>query len=96
MFDTLQEHNDFYYSSESEADRAEAMAIGYYHQDRAWISTDRDVWHANPYYTGPLKPHPEDDEAFIEWEKDPIAWSEAEKVRRANRLSTAINDEIPF
>jgi len=31
--------------------------------DRAWLATPYDmVWVANPYYTGPAVPHPEDDE----------------------------------
>ena len=56
-----QEERDFHVSSDSEWDRAEACEAGAAEPDRAWILTDRDVWHANPYYTGPAVPHPEDD-----------------------------------
>ena len=51
----------FTYSTESEWDRAEAYEIGAENPDRAWICTDRDVWHANPFYKGPPVRHPEDD-----------------------------------
>lgn len=64
MYDTLQEHLDFSYSSEAEWDRAEACEIGFMRQDLAWISTDRDVWHKNPYYVGPPVKHPEDDDYY--------------------------------
>ena len=56
-----QEERDFHVASDSEWDRAGASEIGAEDRDRAWILTDRDVWHANPYYTGPAVPHPEDD-----------------------------------
>lgn len=61
MFDTRQEHNEFHYSSDAEWDNAEAMELSYANPDRAWILTDRDVWHKNPYYTGPAVKHPEED-----------------------------------
>lgn len=99
MYDTLQEHLDFHYASESEADRAEAIAIGYANPERAWISTDRDAWHQNPYYKGPPKPHPEDDQAWEEYERNPEAWIAAEKERRERRHSDflqSVDDEIPF
>lgn len=51
---------DFHYSTDAEWDRAEAMEIGAAHPDRAWVCTGRDVWHKNPYYTGPEVPHPEE------------------------------------
>ena len=55
------EHDAFHYSSDSEWDRAEACERGAMNPDRAWILTDRDVWHKNPYYAGPAVPHPEED-----------------------------------
>ena len=33
---------------------------GFEHQDEAWILSDYDTWHRNPYYTGPEVQHPED------------------------------------
>jgi hypothetical protein len=51
---------DFHYSSESEWDRAEARELGRERPDLAWVCTDRDVWHRNPYYQGPSVPHPEE------------------------------------
>jgi hypothetical protein len=50
---------DFTYDTQTEADQGEALAKGAMYPERAWISTDRDVWHPNPFYTGPAKPHPE-------------------------------------
>jgi hypothetical protein len=29
--------------------------------DRPWLLDDRDVWVANPFYSGPPVPHPEDE-----------------------------------
>lgn len=55
------EHDAFHYATDSELDRASASELGYDQPDRAWILTDRDVWHKNPYYQGPPVPHPEDD-----------------------------------
>lgn len=55
-----QEERDFHHSSASEWDSAEAREIGSKNPQQAWILTDRDVWHPNPYYTGPKQPHPED------------------------------------
>ena len=42
-------------------DKAEAREIGEQNQDRCWILSDRDVWYRNPYYTGPVRPHPEEE-----------------------------------
>ncbi len=47
--------------TQSDHDNHEAQVLGETHPERAWILTDRDVWHRNPYYTGPAQPHPEDD-----------------------------------
>ncbi len=30
-------------------------------EDGPWILSDRDVWYANPAYTGPPVPHPDHD-----------------------------------
>lgn len=46
---------------ETMADREEARELGRLHPDRQWVLTDRDVWHRNPFYSGPEQPHPEDD-----------------------------------
>lgn len=45
------------------ADREEAHELGRSDPQRAWVLTDRDAWHKNPFYTGPEMPHPEDDDA---------------------------------
>lgn len=47
----------------AEADREYATNVGRARPDVAWILSDRDVWYANPFYTGPRVPHPEDDDA---------------------------------
>ncbi len=46
-------------ATEGEADREYARNVGAMHPDRAWILSDRDVWYANPSYSGPPMPHPE-------------------------------------
>ena len=58
--DPWEEHNDFHYSTDTEWDQAEAYEKGAANPEQAWISTTRDAWHKNPYYTGPDVPHPED------------------------------------
>lgn len=66
-----QEHYDFTYTTESGWDKAEAWERGESNPDVAWICTDRDVWHKNPFYVGPPVPHPEDggwDEPDTEFE----------------------------
>ena len=59
-FDAYQEHCDFTYATDAEWDRAEALEKGEANPDQAWILTDRDAWHANPFYEGPEVRHPED------------------------------------
>lgn len=46
---------------ETMADGEEARELGRLHPDLQWVLTDRDVWHRNPFYSGPEQPHPEDD-----------------------------------
>jgi hypothetical protein len=50
----------FTYATDSDWDRAEATDLGMANPERAWVLTDRDVWHPNPWYSGPPVPHPED------------------------------------
>jgi hypothetical protein len=52
---------DFTYDTQTEADQGEALAKGAANPERCWISTDRDVWHRNPFFTGVPTPHPEAD-----------------------------------
>ena len=60
--DTRQEHNEFTYATDADWDRAAASEIGSANTTQAWVLTDRDVWHRNPYYQGPPVRHPEDDQ----------------------------------
>ncbi len=46
-------------STESEWDRADARQRGEENPEAAWVLSDRDVWHRNPFYRGPAVPHPE-------------------------------------
>ena len=59
MSDAYQEHVDYHYATDAEIDRDEAYERGEANPTQAWICTVRDVWHANPFYTGPAVPHPE-------------------------------------
>lgn len=54
---------DFEYASDTDWDRADALQRGYERPEQAWVCTDRDVWHRNPYYKGPPVPHPEEYES---------------------------------
>lgn len=60
MHPHLEEELNFTYTTDAEWDRAEARELGEHYPERAWVCTGRDVWHANPYYTGPAVPHPEE------------------------------------
>lgn len=53
--------DDFHYASDAEWDRAEAWELGSQNPEQAWIATDQDVWHPNPFYKGPPVPPPEED-----------------------------------
>ena len=46
----LEEHNEFNYTSDAEWDKEDARIRGEQNPDYPWISTDRDVWHVNPYW----------------------------------------------
>jgi len=51
-----------HYSTDQEWDNAAALELGAERPERAWILTDRDVWHANPFYQGPPQRHPEEED----------------------------------
>tara|TARA_R110002126_G_scaffold288886_1_gene443143 strand:- start:328 stop:621 length:294 start_codon:yes stop_codon:yes gene_type:complete len=58
----IEEHErDCGTSTYAEWDRDEARHIGAANRDECWILTGADVWHRNPFYTGPKQRHPEDD-----------------------------------
>lgn len=59
-----------------------ARNYGMDHPEQAWVLSDWDTWHANPFYTGPHVRHPEDDcdEEAAEFIPSPLA----------------VDDEIPF
>jgi hypothetical protein len=61
-FDLVREEQSFPMSIADE-DREFASRKGAEHPEQAWILSDRDVWYANPAYTGPRVPHPEDYES---------------------------------
>ena len=82
MMTGYEEHQDFTYSTDAEWDRAAAAERGAADPSRAWILTDRDVWHQNPYYQGPPVRHPEDDQ-----DDDDEA---------PTRIDVSVVDECPF
>lgn len=51
-----------YQATMYESDRAYAHGVGSENPERCWILSDRDVWYRNPYYQGPSRPHPEEEE----------------------------------
>jgi hypothetical protein len=64
-----------------------AENIGRQRPELAWILSDYDTWHANPFYTGPKMRHPEDDQY------------ENESVRDLPLLATVESQEdadLPF
>ena len=96
-----QEERDFIVATDQDWDNAEASELGAASPESAWILTDRDVWHANPYYQGPPVPHPEDDYAWeaLEEENDPSAGILVESDARYEELLHELadpDDDIPF
>ena len=63
----LDEHLEFEYSTDAQADRQEARELGRERPDLAWIGTSRDAVHPNPFYKGPPVPHPDD---YSDYEQD--------------------------
>lgn len=51
--------NDDTPTGAGEWDQFEARDTGQARPEQPWILSDRDVWHKNPFYTGPSVPHPE-------------------------------------
>ena len=45
--------------TDADWDKADALEGSRRSPHKAWILTDRDVWHPNPFYKGPHVPHPE-------------------------------------
>ena len=84
-------------SYEAMADQAEARELGAASPQRAWVCTDRDVWHPNPFYDGPEQPHPEDDDAYdyiAEFGID--AWRARREAQRNSAVAAETSDELPF
>lgn len=96
---------DEFFSSESEADRAYAAAVGAEHPDREWVLSDRDVWYRNPYFTGTrTEGHPEDEPFCPEEGAETFGYNLAEvgyylknEARKAAEAYVPVyEDEIPF
>ena len=84
-------------ATEAEADQEYALWAGSQDTERAWVLSDRDVWYANPYYTGPKVPHPEDDI----YTKEDLFWANVSDIRfdcvvKAIVAPVAYDDDCPF
>jgi hypothetical protein len=79
-------------SSASEWDRADAYQRGEENPHLAWVCTDRDVWHRNPFYKGPPVPHPEYPEEELAPEDD--GWKV--HLRDASTPESHEMDDFPF
>ena len=87
------------YATETDLDRMDAEERGAARPDVAWICTDRDVWHANPFYKGEPVPHPEDGREYGAYEDEddedretPIQWG----LKPSAPLTDADYDDCPF
>ena len=90
-----------------EIDYHDAVSIGEQHRDQEWILSDRDVFHKNPFYTGPRTPHPEelDDDGVpyfglgyyeVENQHSDLKWL-ADRCQVAVPHNSIIeDDDIPF
>jgi hypothetical protein len=70
----------------AQADREYARNAGRDHPELAWICSNRDCWHPNPFYQGEPQPHPEDDEAWETCHDEPQALT-ASEIADGERLS---------
>jgi len=61
MYITDPNQEEDHIATGSESLREFAHNAGMDNPDRAWLLDSRDVWVANPFYSGPAVPHPEDD-----------------------------------
>ncbi len=84
---------DFHYSTDAEWDRAEARELGADRPDLAWICTDRDVWHRNPFYQGPPQPHPE---SFCDEDYTDGDWEDGVQADAHVRDYRLHLDPVPF
>ena len=92
-----QEERDFVVATDTDWDRAEAHELGAADPEQAWVCTDRDVWHANPFYQGPPVPHPEDDYAHGYDPADGIPWPvEQQSDADYEAELREWEDDIPF
>jgi len=87
-----QEEANHIVATDTDLDRADARQSGQEHPERAWVLTDRDVWHANPFYKGPAVPHPEDC-PYAEDEDDGEDLADSEE--RLNLLENGFLDTTP-
>ncbi len=79
-------------SFEQLADREYARNVGREDPTACWVLSDRDVWYRNPFYSGPMQPHPEDDADMYE---------EADEADEAGggtfaTITEADLDDMPF
>jgi hypothetical protein len=89
-----QEEHDFHASTATEWDNAEARELGETNPDQAWVLTDRDVWHFNPFYVGPPIPHPEEITEGFDYS---IWWLfELESHHRGRPYVEPRDEDIPF
>ena len=71
------------YSTQGEWDRADALQRGADNPDAAWVVTDRDVVHANPFYSGPPVPHPDDCWGYDDEEEEALSDAAADEAEAA-------------
>ena len=79
-------------SFQEEAVSEWVWAYGSEHPDRAWILSDYDTWHKNPFYQGAERRHPEDygfddedeDECPCDYTCPPNVWLDV------------VDEDIPF
>ena len=68
-------------------------AYGSERPDQAWILSDYDTWHKNPFYTGPETRHPED-YGFDDDEEDIPSQVSQEPDNRP--WVDVVDEDIPF
>lgn len=85
-------------ATDADWDRLEARELGADRPDQQWILTDRDVWHRNPFYTGPDQGHPEDVEYYDDDDLAAMAAvEEFEAMDRSAMVDAAVRaEDLPF
>ncbi len=102
-YDVQRERDDALFNDSLSMGQLESAAIsefahnaGQDHPESAWLLTDRDVWVANPNYTGEPVPHPESGDDGYEDDGQPSTYEEYQDLYGGDDWDHGQYDDVPF